>query len=250
MAYLQLKDTLLYYEEFGKGPPVILIHGSLSRGGPTFKRQIPSLQQNYRCICPDLRCHGKSICSRRDWTSQTLSEDIIALMDAMGIQTAHLIGHSMGGDVAMYCAVNSPERIRSIVSIGSAGMVNEEINAYLRRLDPDTIDRKQYRDFLDRMKQDHAEANGGDWEGFFRQTIQNCGMCPNFSDSVLKKLTMPFLLIRGDSDRMVLNHEVERLASLLPNFRCVSVPGGHFAHMKEETADKIIDVLLDFLDGH
>ena len=244
MPFAKLNDFDMYYEEYGKGEPVIFIHGSLSCGTETFKKQLSFFSSAYRCICADLRGHGKSRYPSLNWNTESLSEDIIELMNILGMKKAHLIGHSMGGDIALYCAVNHPERIKSIISVSSAGMVNANITAYLKQLDPESIDTVKFAGFIEKMQ----KLYGGQWQNFIKHTIWNCSTYPQFSENQFRKIAIPFLLIYGENDNMVLNSEIEILKSNIPLFSYRLIPdGNHFIQNSKETWEKVNCIMLDFI---
>lgn len=248
MPFVRLNDTDLFFDEYGTGDPIIFIHGSLSCGMETFKKQIAYFRSKYRCICMDLRGHGKSKSVSMDsmnWTTETLSEDAIKLLDELQIECAHFVGHSMGGNVAMYCAANNPKRVKTITVISSAGMVNENITSYLEQLQPDKIDRIKFGKFIGKMQ----ALYGDQWMNLVNHTIWNCSTYPAFSEEQLKQIKMPFLLIRGGQDEMVLDSEVEVLKKYIRDLKYYFIPSGtHFLHGNTETSEFVNQRILSFLE--
>ena len=194
MPYVSLDNFNMYFDDCGKGEPIIFIHGSLSFGMETFKKQDHFFENDYRCICIDLRSHGKSKCEELTWNTESLSEDIIELMNKLHIEKAHLIGHSMGGDVAMYCAVKHSDRVKSVTAISTAGMVNRNISSYLEQLSPDVINEVKFAKFIEKMQDLYGEW----WKKLVNHTIWNCNNYPRFLERELKQIRMPFFLIRGN----------------------------------------------------
>jgi len=137
MPYFEKNDLKMFYEEIGTGEPVIFMHGSFSRGIIAFASQIQKFQFSFRGIYPDLRGHGRTEAASMSWKTPLLSEDVIDLMDHLGIEKAHIIGHSMGADAAMYCAFRHPERVKSMTSISSGGCPNADVKAYLEKYCPE-----------------------------------------------------------------------------------------------------------------
>lgn len=104
---------MLNYQQRGQGPDVILVHGlfgSLDNLGNLAR----ALEDAFTVTTVDLRNHGKSFHSD-DMSLKAMSEDIISLMDALGIAKAHLVGHSLGGKVVMQVALSHPERVARLV---------------------------------------------------------------------------------------------------------------------------------------
>lgn len=103
----------LYYEVYGKGEPVILVHGhSLDRR--MWRTQIPALAKEYRVYTPDMRGYGRSSRQREDLHT-THVDDLIAFMDSLHIEKAHVIGLSMGGFITADMVAMYPERMLSCV---------------------------------------------------------------------------------------------------------------------------------------
>ncbi|WP_338099444.1 alpha/beta hydrolase [Methanolapillus africanus] len=238
----------MYYEDTGSGEPIIFLHGSLTRGAPTFAAQIQAFQPSNRCICPDLRGHGNTSCTDLCWTSELLADDVIELMNALDLPKAHIVGHSMGADVAMYCAVNYPKRVSSIVSISSAGAVNDSVITYMERFNPESIDMVKYGNLVETIQKEHFAAHGGNWQTLFNQSLANCYTYPDFTDDDFKKITAPFLLIYGSRDAMVKDYEVERLSQNISSFSCRLIEDcGHFPHVASQKCDVVNQMIMDFI---
>ncbi len=103
----------LAYAICGSGPPVVLIQGAGIHGAGWLP-QIDELQQFYRCLSFDNRGLGRSQPVGAPLTIPQMAEDTTALMDAQGWTSAHIVGHSMGGLIALHLALNSPSRVRSL----------------------------------------------------------------------------------------------------------------------------------------
>jgi pimeloyl-ACP methyl ester carboxylesterase len=106
--------TLHYYRTGGDKPPLICLHGIMD-SGRCWSGAAASLAADYDCIMPDMRGHGRSDAPASGYTPADHTGDILALMDALGIGRAVLMGHSMGGMVATQIALQAPERVRGLV---------------------------------------------------------------------------------------------------------------------------------------
>ena len=105
----------LAYDEAGRGPAVILLHGAfLDRG--TWDLQMPALSPRYRAVRYDIRPFGESTVPEKPYKT---TDDLLALMDALKIERAHLVGHSFGGGVAIDFALAHPARVSSLVLVNS-----------------------------------------------------------------------------------------------------------------------------------
>jgi len=109
-------DVHLY--EAGSGPPVLLLHG-WPQDAWSWNRVIPRLADRYRLIAPDLRGFGQSGAPAGNYDGVTLGADAIALLDALEIERAHLIGHDWGGFAAFAAGIAAPQRFASIVVLNT-----------------------------------------------------------------------------------------------------------------------------------
>jgi pimeloyl-ACP methyl ester carboxylesterase len=112
------KGCQLAYEVRGTGPPAVFIQGVGVHGG-AWKPQMDSLSENYECLAFDNRGLGQSQPIGCPLTIQQMAEDTLALMDALGWQSAHVVGHSMGGLIALGVALQARERVRSLALLCS-----------------------------------------------------------------------------------------------------------------------------------
>jgi 3-oxoadipate enol-lactonase len=114
MAYARLNDINLYYEVHGSGEPVLLIPGLGSDAG-TWATFLPVLKDGYKSILLENRGSARSTKPEGPYTTESMAEDAVALLDHLGIEQVHLIGKSMGGMIAQIFAARHPERVRSLV---------------------------------------------------------------------------------------------------------------------------------------
>jgi pimeloyl-ACP methyl ester carboxylesterase len=113
MAMLKQPDVDLYYELAGHGHPVLLIQG-IGVGGECWRPQVDALQNNFQTLLFDNRGLGRSHACNGPVSIEAMAEDARALMNAVGWESAHVIGHSMGGVIAQQLALGCPKRVRSL----------------------------------------------------------------------------------------------------------------------------------------
>jgi aminoacrylate hydrolase len=129
MARIPIGDGTLYYERQGDGFPVLFISG-LGGAASFWRDQVPTFARKFDVITHDHRGIGQSDPSRSGYTVDRMAADVIALMDALEIERAHMVGHSTGGAIAQTLAVEHPKRLASMVL--SATWTKPD--AYFRRL--------------------------------------------------------------------------------------------------------------------
>lgn len=105
----------MHYWQSGRGEDVVLIHGMGGNLAMWHMEIGPALQQEYRITTYDIRGHGRTDIAPTGYTMQSLSEDLRCLMDTLGIQRAQLVGHSLGGDIALHFAFRYPQRVHRAV---------------------------------------------------------------------------------------------------------------------------------------
>ena len=118
MPSAKIGDIQLYYEEYGQGQPLIMVLG-LGQDIATWGFQIAELSRHARVIVFDNRDSGKSSRCSDNYTTESMAQDILSLMDHLGIENAHLLGTSMGGMIAQHAALMAPDRLNSLILAGT-----------------------------------------------------------------------------------------------------------------------------------
>jgi aminoacrylate hydrolase len=114
MPKISIGDCSLYYEEHGKGEPLLLVPG-LGGVGASFFKQIPEFAKHYRVIVHDHRGCGQSDQPIMEYSVEQMARDVLALMDALKIERAHYLGHSTGGAIGQILAIESPQRLQKLI---------------------------------------------------------------------------------------------------------------------------------------
>ena len=114
MPKIRVRDIEMHYEETGQGTPLLLIHG-LGSSARDWERQVPFFSKEYRVITFDVRGHGQTDKPGGPYSVKLFAEDTAEFMKAIGVESAHIVGISMGGMIAFQLAVTAPERIKSLV---------------------------------------------------------------------------------------------------------------------------------------
>lgn len=121
MPHADRDGVRLYYEAHGEGTPLLLISGTGLNGEAWKLFQVPELSRSHRVVLFDHRGTGRSDRPDVDYTTRMFAADALAVLDAAGASApAHVVGHSMGGRVAQWLALDHPERVRSLI-LGASG---------------------------------------------------------------------------------------------------------------------------------
>jgi len=118
MSKATIGDIQLYYEEYGQGQPLIMVLG-LGQDIATWEFQIGEISKHVRLIVFDNRDSGQSSRCKQNYTTESMAQDILSLMDHLGIEIAHLLGTSMGGMIAQHVALMAPGRLNSLILAGT-----------------------------------------------------------------------------------------------------------------------------------
>src|SRR5262249_9088540 len=119
MGYARVNGLKMYYEVHGSGDPVVLLHGSFMTITNTWTQWIGELSKSRKVIAIEMQGHGRPADIDREFSYEHLADDVAALLDYLKIPSADLIGYSMGGGVAMQCAIRHPDKVRKVVVISS-----------------------------------------------------------------------------------------------------------------------------------
>jgi pimeloyl-ACP methyl ester carboxylesterase len=249
MPYIESEDIEIYYEDIGIGEPIIFLHGSFSRGIISFSSQMFFFQATaeFRCILPDLRGHGRTKSRCGQWKTPQLAEDIILLMDSLNVSKAHIVGHSLGSDVALYCAIKHNGRFFSVTSISSTGYVNDDVIKENKEFKQVALENTGKTNFIEMLKKNHYDSCNGDWTEFVNQHILNTEKYPDFSEGNLKNICIPSLFILGKNDNLIKEDEILRLKENIKNIKIEIVDGcGHSPHSLFEKPMVVNEIIYNF----
>ncbi|MFD0698779.1 alpha/beta fold hydrolase [Paenibacillus sp. GCM10027628] len=248
MPYIQFKDLDVYYEKMGIGEPIIFLHSGYSKGILAFASQLLDFQKNYTCYYPDFRGHGRTKCDSLEWSTPQLVEDTIDFFDALNISKAHIIGYSLGANVGLYCAVNYPERVASLTTIGTSGFADP---TGVEKFEPEWLIEHRKQDTINQMIERHEEAHRGNWQEHMRQAAKDWRLYPQLTKEQLGSINCPSLFITGEDDPFVGKDKIKYLSSLVEGSRYLVVQGGsHRPHMLRENPVYVNDSILDFIGSN
>lgn len=116
--YAAVNGINLYYEEHGSGHPMVLLHGGLG-SGEMFGTALQRLAEHHRVIAPDLQGHGRTADIDRPIDISLMADDIVALIDHLGLEKPDVVGYSLGGGVALQVGFKHPDKIRRLVAVSA-----------------------------------------------------------------------------------------------------------------------------------
>jgi pimeloyl-ACP methyl ester carboxylesterase len=199
-GYVPANGIRVYYEVYGEGKPVILLHGAYCTIEMNWAQLIPQLAKTRKVIALELQGHGHTPYSERKLSRETLASDVEKVMEHLKIDSADIVGYSFGGQVAYQFAIQSPKRLRKLVIISSVykseGWV-PEVNNVFKDMKPELFANSPMQAAYDAVAPDKTK-----WTKFLEQMIEMTGMPFNMGDDNIARITAPVLIISGDNDGM------------------------------------------------
>jgi len=239
---VQLDGMEVAYSQVGRGDPLVLIHG-LGDDHRAWRRTIPDLMLHRRVFLYDLRGHGQTTLGTPDGTLRQLSNDLLQLMDGVGLEQVDIAGFSLGGTVAMRFAIDFPLEVRGLVLVATSSRVGRAAaDWYRQRVDMVQRGDSQLRETLDRDTADvYAESPGELEEGLLirrQSTVDPRGYgnaCAAMAalnaaplDPELGRVTVPTLIVASEKDRHCPPKAAEIIAAGIKGSKVEIVPGaGH-----------------------
>jgi pimeloyl-ACP methyl ester carboxylesterase len=255
MAWFEQNTLRIYYEELGSGDPVLLLPG-FTQSAQQLSALRDALSASYRVIAVDLPGSGRSEPQPREYTATYYEDDagsFAALLDHLGIRSAHLIGFSDGGEVALLMAELTPGVVRSVVTWGAAGRLNDP-SGQLRGAMYNLVDNpipplQSFRDYLvGAYGEANARAMSQSQVGAITAIIEG-ERGGNLALSKAGDITCPVLLITGEHDMFVPPALLSQLAARIPGAESLIVEGAaHDAH--NARPEWFAHTILDWLKRH
>ncbi len=190
--YEEINGVKLYYETYGTGPDLILLHGN-NESIFSFEKQVQEFAKYFRVTAIDTRCQGKSSCNEENLTYELFAKDTDLLMGKLGIKNAYILGWSDGANTGLILAEQYPSRV-SKLALMSAILYNDD----------DSVD-KNINNLLRKRMSDFKKQNIGKDNIEYRLT--NLLLTePHLTVKDLQKITVPVLVMTAEKDFIKLSH--------------------------------------------
>lgn len=215
----------IHYTAAGAGPPLVLLHGGMVSTNPiwagvpfSYESHMDTLAEHFRVIAPDTRGCGRTAHTGGTITFDLLADDVIAMIDALGLDRPLIAGFSEGAITATIAAIRSPGSVRAVVNHAGYDFFNPSAPSFtiMRQMlggspqateaDPDAAARifeqsPEMRPVFELMKADQDSAQGpGYWKEYMRLAFHRTTEPPGYTFEDLGKITTPTLILVGDRD--------------------------------------------------
>ncbi|MFB5189248.1 alpha/beta fold hydrolase [Alicyclobacillus fastidiosus] len=256
-----LSHGVTHYLEAGEGEPLILLHGvGFWTGGDYWLANIVELSRHFHVFSPDFVGWGNGDRLRVEYSFAYLVDFVREFQDTLGISSAHIVGHSMGGWVAALLAYESPQRVRTLTLVGSGGMSTRTLSTMTKFQPPTREDILAHA-----TKTLHAELPIAELvDTWYRRTllagaVESYQLILNhMNNSVhraryhlgrrLQHIQCPTLVVWGAEDQTNPVSLGQEMHALLPNSQMVVIPGGH--DCASENPEQFNQQVIQFIRTH
>lgn len=254
-GYADVNGLKMYYEVYGEGKPIVLLHGSFMNIPLNWSHIIPVLAQKRKVIVTELQGHGRTKDIPREFSYEAMADDLSGLLKHLKTDSADVLGYSMGGGVAFQVAVRHPEQVRRLVILSGAYAHDgwwPDVEASFATMNADMFKGSVIQQQYDSMGNDPAR-----FPEYIKKVLSIDLKPYNWSKEV-KNIKSPIFMAIGDADGIRYEHALElfrakgggKMGDLhgLPKSRLAIIPGTTHIGMMVH-ADLWIPMVSDFLDS-
>jgi len=225
-GWVEHEGARIWYASHGNGTAVILLHGGLGHSG-NWGYQVPALlAAGHRVVVIDSRGHGRSTRDARPYKYELMASDVLAVMDALALERAAIVGWSDGACVAMVLGMVAPQRVAGVFFFGC----NMDPSGTKEFVATPVIDR-----CLSRHRQDYAllSATPDEFDAFVAAVSDMMKTEPNYFADDLARIRVPVVIAQSEHDEFIKREHAEYLAGAIPGAELNVLPGvSHFAPLQ------------------
>src|ERR1700719_2958703 len=217
----------LHYAVYGRGSPVILLHGGLANLD-YWGHQIAALKSQHMVIAMDSRGHGRSTRDARPYGYDLMADDVIGLMDVLNVPKADIVGWSDGAILGLDLAIRYPDRIGKVFAF-AANTVTSGVKEGVEK-------NPTFAAFIERAGHEYAKLSETpkDYDPFVAQISKMWETEPNWTDAQLQSIQAPVLVVDGDHDEAIKRAHTEYIAATIPGAGLLILPNvSHFAFLQD-----------------
>jgi pimeloyl-ACP methyl ester carboxylesterase len=213
----------LYYEIHGNGSPLVLLHGGGSTIESTYGRILPEFAKSHQVIAVELQAHGHTLDIDRPLSFEQDADDVAALLRQLKIEKADFMGFSNGGTTCLQIAIRHPQLVNKLVLVAAAYKRDGMITGFF-----DGFDHASLEHMPKPLEQDYLKANPDPkgLQAMFDRDVARMKDFKDISETAIKSIKAPALVINGDKDVVRPEHALE-LYHTLQGARLAILPGVH-----------------------
>lgn len=251
--YVKANGLNMYYEEYGSGAPLVLLHGGLAIGS-TFAPQIAIFSEQFRVIAPDSRGHGRTDNPSGELSYRLMADDYAAFIGALGLQRPSICGWSDGGQIALELGMHYPDLLRCMVVGAAWYQFSETYQGLLKAMgfeSPSVVNIEKMKqsmpEFTDMLRAWHSSLYGSDyWEALAEQISPMWWTPLNYTADDFHKIKIPTLILVGDRDAIIPVEEALEMYRFIQGAELAIVPNADHS-LPRARAEVFSAIVLDFL---
>ena len=241
---LRTNGVEIDYQVTGSGEPLLMIHGFGGCLERSWSEIAPELAKSYRVIAISQRGHGRSTNPSGRFTHRQSAEDVLALMDALGIRTASGIGFSSGGMTLLHLATRYPERLSKMVVVGATSHFGEQARTIMRSVAAEGLPPPVRAEFLKCAARGPSQADELTRQfGAFKDSRDDM----NFTPADLAKIKARTLIVHGDRDEFFPVEIPVAMYAGIPGSQLWIVPGGDHSPTAGAPTETFVETVKGFL---
>ncbi|WP_119080488.1 alpha/beta fold hydrolase [Chitinophaga alhagiae] len=256
-GYADINGLKMYYEVYGQGTskPIVLLHGSFMNIPLNWSHVIPQLAGDRQVIVAEMQGHGRTKDIAREFSYEGMADDVSGLLKHLKVDSADVLGYSMGGGVAFQMAVRHPEQVRRLVVLSGTYAHNgwwPDVEASFATFTPEMFQGSPIQKQYDSLGNDPARFPE------YIKKVMSIDLKPYDWSKDVKKIQAPIFMAIGDADGVRYEHALELFRAKgggkmgdmhgLPKSRLAIIPGTTHIGMMYRT-DWLIPMVTDFLDA-
>ncbi len=250
--YVKVNDLTVYYETFGTGEPLVLLHGGTATRR-MWEKFVPTFAKHFKVIAPDSRGHGKTDNPSGKFGFRLMADDTAGLIRALGLERPSICGYSDGGQICIEIGMRYPDVASKLVIMGAHNRLQDADIASLGDMGieaPGVVDVQKFEraapEIVSRV-QEFSSGHGPEyWKTFVREISKMWLTRLNYTVEDYRKITIPTLVLVGDRDEDVSLEDALEMYRSIPKAELAVAPGSdhYFPWSKTELFTRIV---IDFL---
>jgi pimeloyl-ACP methyl ester carboxylesterase len=203
-GYAPVNGLKMYYEVYGEGKPIILLHGSYMTIGLNWSQLMPELSKSHKVIAVEMQGHGHTADIDRAPSYKALADDVAGVLKHLKIDSADVLGYSLGGTVAYQFAIDYPKMVNKLIIISSVYKYKgwqQEVLDILKTMSPEFLDATPLKTEYER-----TSPKPGNWRAFLTKFIEFDKKDFDLGEEKIRNIKKPVLIINGDNDGVDKEH--------------------------------------------
>lgn len=229
--YANVNGIRIYYEEYGEGEPLLLLHGNSTSIG-LFEKQIPVFSKQFKVIAVDTRGQGKSSEDGKRYTYDLFADDMNALLDYLKLDSVNIVGWSDGGNTGLIMAMKYPKKVKKLVTMGAVIFIDNTV-----------VDKWVFKELAKQKKELKTDSTA--WAANRLRLIELLLTEPKHSFEELRSINCPVLVVAGEKD-IVREEHTKGIAANIPNSTLMIAPKEKH-EFPSDNPDAFNKAVIDFI---